>query len=282
MTAAMIPRLANTASSRDVVDALTEMGAVIVERLVSEELIDNVMAELTPFIDATPYGSDSFSGRTTRRTGSLLARSMLSHELIGHLLILDAAKQYLWGQKETFQLHLTQAITIEPGGPAQLMHRDQWCFDHFPFPDDVNVEMSTIWAMCDFTEDIGATRVIPGSHREADSAMYDVERSVPAVMPKGSVVIYGGRTIHGGGANVTNDIRTGLNADYVLGWLRQEENQYLSAPPEVASTFSERMQRLAGYQMGAYALGYYGDVLNPLDLVRPDRERGGGHTFGLN
>ena len=168
MTAAMIPRLANTASSRDVVDALTEMGAVIVERLVSEELIDNVMAELTPFIDATPYGSDSFSGRTTRRTGSLLARSMLSHELIGHLLILDAAKQYLWGQKETFQLHLTQAITIEPGGPAQLMHRDQWCFDHFPFPDDVNVEMSTIWAMCDFTEDIGATRVIPGSHREAE------------------------------------------------------------------------------------------------------------------
>ena len=81
---------------------------------------------------------------------------------------------------------------------------------------------------------------------------------------------------------MTNDIRTGLNADYVVGWLRQEENQYLSAPPEVASTFSERMQRLAGYQMGAYALGYYGDVLNPLDLVRPDRERGGGHTFGLN
>ena len=279
----MIPRFTRDATPHDIVEALNSHGVAIVEQLVPDALIDEVMAELAPYIEVTPHGADGFSGRTTRRTGSLLARSPRSHELIGHPLLLGAAQAYLWGQKDTFQLHLTQAITIEPGGPAQPLHRDQWCFDFFPFPDDVNVEMSTIWSMCDFTEALGATRVIPGSHHDPDSATADVERSVAAVMPKGSVVIYGGRTIHGGGANVSTSVRTGLNADYVLGWLRQEENQYLSAPPEIASTFSERMQRLAGYQMGAYALGYYGDVLNPLDLVRPHREsRVEGHTFGTN
>ncbi len=264
----MIPRFNSGVPAPDIVEALNDIGVVIVERLVPELLVDQVMSELAPFIAATSYGVDGFVGRTTRRTGSLLARSASSHELIGHPLLLEAAKQYLWKQKETFQLHLTQAITIEPGGPAQGLHRDQWCFDFFPFADDVNVEMSTIWAMCDFTEEIGATRVIPGSHRDPDSATADTHRTEAAVMPKGSVVIYGGRTIHGGGANVSSLTRTGLNADYVLGWLRQEENQYLAAPPEVARGFSERMQRLCGYQQGAYALGYYGDMQSPMDVLR--------------
>ncbi|NBT26159.1 MAG: hypothetical protein EBT09_06325 [Actinobacteria bacterium] len=51
---------------------------------------------------------------------------------------------------------------------------------------------------------------------------------MPVAMPKGSVVLYTGRTIHGGGANRSEHVRRALNVDYVLGWLRQEENQYLS------------------------------------------------------
>ena len=132
------------------------------------------------------------------------------------------------------------------------------------FPDDMQVEVSSIWAMCDFTEENGATRVVPDSHTDADPRSWTMADTVPAVMPRGSIVLYTGRTVHGGGANTSTQTRTGVNVDYVLGWLRQEENQYLSVPLDVVRQLPERIQRLMGYAMGAYALGYIDDVRNPM------------------
>jgi ectoine hydroxylase-related dioxygenase (phytanoyl-CoA dioxygenase family) len=187
--------------------------------------------------------------------------------MVANPLVLDVAESLLSPYASSFQLHLTQIIAIGPGSPAQPLHRDQWCFDFFPFPEDMDVEVSTIWALDDFTEENGATRIIPGSMLDPKEACADVHRTVPATMPKGSVVLYSGRTIHGGGANRSERIRHALNVDYVLGWLRQEENQYLSCPPEVARTLPERVQKLAGYSLGAYALGYVDDVRDPRDFL---------------
>jgi ectoine hydroxylase-related dioxygenase (phytanoyl-CoA dioxygenase family) len=208
------------------------------------------------------------AGEHTRRTGALLGRSPSSVDLVAHPLILEVADDILWAKKTTFQLHLTQAITIGPGAAAQYLHRDQWCFDFFPFPDDVDVELSTIWALSDFTEANGATRVVPGSHRSPDPHGCTPADAVAAEMPRGSVVVYTGRTVHGGGANSTDQARYAVNVDYVLGWLRQEENQYLSVPLEVVRTLPERVQRLMGYGLGAYALGYIDDVRDPISLLR--------------
>jgi ectoine hydroxylase-related dioxygenase (phytanoyl-CoA dioxygenase family) len=132
------------------------------------------------------------------------------------------------------------------------------------------VEVSTIWALTDFTEATGATRVVPDSHRSAEVTATDAD-AVPAEMPRGSVVVYTGSTVHGGGANRSDETRVGLNVDYTLGWLRQEENQYLSVPTEVARTLPERVQRLMGYSMGSYALGYVDDLRDPISVLRPDR-----------
>jgi ectoine hydroxylase-related dioxygenase (phytanoyl-CoA dioxygenase family) len=266
-----IPRFTRDSPVEDVVEGLRSAGCAIVERLVDDDVIHAVHTEMQPWIDATPCGADDFSGRRTTRTGALLARSMTSQQLVAHPLVLAVAEAFLWPKKTSFQLHLTQVIAIGPGSPAQQLHRDQWCFDFFPFPDDVEVELSTIWAMQDFTEANGATQVIPGSHREGNEALGAVDRVQRAVMPGGSVVLYSGRTVHGGGANDSDEIRMGLNVDYVLGWLRQEENQYLSVPPEVARTLPEHVQRLAGYQLGAYALGYVDDSRDPQQLLHDDR-----------
>ena len=103
-----------------------------------------------------------------------------------------------------------------------------------------------------------------------------MDDTLPAEMPRGSVVLYTGRTVHGGGPNTTDTWRTGVNVDYVLGWLRQEENQYLSVPIEVVRELPERVQRLMGYDLGAYALGYIDNVRNPITLVR--RDHGDGPT----
>jgi ectoine hydroxylase-related dioxygenase (phytanoyl-CoA dioxygenase family) len=271
MTSSPIPRFAADVTAEEVSAGLRDHGAVIIERLADADLCDRLMAELQPWLAETPAGADDFSGRNTRRTGALLTRCPSSVAMVAHPLILDVVDQTLWPKKTTFQLHLTQSIAIGPGSPAQMIHRDQWCFDFFPFPADVDVEVSSIWALEDFTELNGATRVVPDSHRLPNGVRFTFEESSPAEMPRGSVVLYLGSTFHGGGANNSDQVRVGINVDYVLGWLRQEENQYLSYTLDEVRGFPERVQRLLGYEVGAYALGYIDGGRSPMELLRPAR-----------
>jgi ectoine hydroxylase-related dioxygenase (phytanoyl-CoA dioxygenase family) len=275
-----VQHLPNTAAPEDVAKALADDGVVIVDDLAPGELLDRIEAEMRPFVDATPKGPDEFSGRNTTRTGALVARSPSARELVMHPLALATTKLVLHHSRK-FQLHLTQIIAIGPDSPAQYIHRDQWAFDHFPFPNGYEVQCNTIWAMDDFTEENGATRVIPGSNHEEDGLHFpDIEGSTePAVMGRGSVVFYTGSLYHGGGANRSSAVRHGVNITYNLSWLRQEENQYLSCPIEVARELPEDLLRLMGYARGAYALGYIDDARDPIEVVRPGST---GHGFGLD
>jgi ectoine hydroxylase-related dioxygenase (phytanoyl-CoA dioxygenase family) len=269
-----VPRVGSDASVDEVEEALRASGCVVVERLVPIEHMDRIESDLEPFLDATPPGGDEFTGFDTRRTGSLLARSRDFGLLAAHPTVLGALDRVLGDHATSYQLHLTQVIDIGPGAPAQIVHRDQWAFDFFPFPAGFEVECHTMWAMTDFTEENGATRVIPGSHRFEDKLRPTVAETVPAEMAKGSVLFYLGSLYHGGGANRSASARRGVNVGYTLSWLRQEENQYLACPPEVARELPEELARLAGYRRGAYALGYYGDLRDPYDAVRGESSDG--------
>ena len=242
-------------------------GAVIVEDLADISTIDAIAGEMAPHIGATPTGFDEFSGVATRRSGALIARSPASHGLIQHPLVLEVAGSLL-DRARTFQLHLTQTIAIGPGSPAQSIHRDQWAFDFFDFPHDYHVQCNTIWAMTDFTEENGATRLMPGSQELPNSFEHTIDETVPAIMSKGSCLLYTGKVYHGGGENRSDETRGGLNVTYNVAWLRQEENQYLSVPLEVAATLPEDLQRLMGYRLGAYALGYVDDTRDPIEVLR--------------
>ena len=262
-----IERFPATAGAADVAAVLSRDGCAIVERLVAKDLLEQAHTELHPYIEATPFGSDEFAGHRTRRTGGLLARSATCHELVMHPLVLETVRSVL-SHATTFQLHLTQMIGVGPGEPAQRIHRDQWAFDFFPFPSGYEVQCNTIWAMNDFTAANGATRVIPGSNRFEDRREFTTADTEPAEMPAGSVVFYTGSLYHGAGANRSNAVRYGLNITYAVSWLRQEENQYLSVPADVARTFPDALLRLMGYARGAYALGYVDDLRDPLDVLR--------------
>ena len=259
-----------------ILDVLRRDGAVVIDRLADHATIDGVLAEMEPYIDATPTGSDDFSGRRTRRTGALVARSATGRQLVQHPLVLDVTGRLL-DRAMSYQLHLTQIIAIGPGEPAQPIHRDQWAFDFFPFPADHHVQCNTIWALTDFDEQNGATRIIPGSQGWPDDQGHTHDETVAAEMSKGSCLLYTGKVYHGGGANDSDATRIGLNITYVVGWLRQEENQYLSVPLDVAATLDDDLLRLMGYRIGAYALGYIDDVRDPLQAVRG---RSGDMSFG--
>ena len=263
-----LQHLPASATPEEVTAVVKKDGAVIIDSVLSPHEMDSVAAELKPWIDATAFGPDAFSGRRTKRTGGLVARSPKCRELVMHPLILGTAGKLL-EHATSFQLHLTQVIAIGPGEPAQQIHRDQWAFDFFSFPKDYEVQCNTIWAMTDFTEENGATRVIPGSNHFEDKMRFEEKDTIPAEMTKGSVLVYNGSVYHAGGANKSNATRMGINITYNLSWLRQEENQYLSVPPQIARTLPNDLLKLIGYRRGAYSLGYVDDLRDPLDVIKP-------------
>jgi hypothetical protein len=264
-----LTHLPSPASAADVAAVLARDGAVIVDDHADPSLLDRFASEITPYVERTPTGPDDFSGHNTRRTGSLIARSPASRQLVMDGLVLDTCQQVL-AHATSYQLHLTQVISIGPGEPAQPIHRDCWAYDFFTFPAGYEVQCNTIWALTDFTEENGATRVIPGSNHFEDKLRLTVEDSEPAEMSRGSVLFYTGLVYHGGGANRSDAVRQGVNITYNLSWLRQEENQYLAVPLDIARTLDEDLLRLMGYKRGAYALGYVGDLQDPIEVVRPD------------
>jgi len=269
-----IEHLAPSDGPERVVLALDRDGCCVVDGLVPPAVLAELRGELDPWLAATPCGTDAFSGRRTRRTGGLIARSQCARELVQHPLVLGAVKGLL-RDATSFQIHLTQVIAIDPGEPAQTIHRDQWAFDFFPFPRGYEVQCNTLWAMTEFTAANGATRVIPGSHRLEDGLRFAEADTEAAEMSAGSVLFYTGALYHGAGANRSDATRTGLNLTYVRAWLRQEENQYLAVPPEIARELPDPLLRLMGYARGAYALGYVDDLRDPLEVLHPGRSEGG-------
>ncbi len=251
-----------------VVEILQRDGCCVVDQLASRDDMSQLRRELAPYLDATPASGDDFGGQNTRRTGGLIGRSEKARELLQHELVLGTVKGLLEGAT-SFHVHLTQVIAIGPGESLQPLHRDQWAFDFFPFPPGYEVQCNTLWAMTDFTEENGATRVIPGSNKYEDKLRLAHEDTEPAEMEAGSALIYTGAIYHGGGANQSNETRYGLNLTYARSWLRQEENQYLSVPQDVARELPTPLLRLMGYARGAYALGYVDDLRDPIEVLRP-------------
>jgi ectoine hydroxylase-related dioxygenase (phytanoyl-CoA dioxygenase family) len=157
------------------------------------------------------------------------------------------------------------SIAIHPGEKAQPIHADDQLL-----PLDkphVATVCNSMWALTDFTEENGATRIIPGSHTRDHSPVYGSEHdSIPAEMRRGSVLVWHGSLWHGGGANRSNAVRVGIAMNYCAGWIRQQENQQLGISRETARGFSPRLRELVGYGVYRGLIGHI-DKHSPIELL---------------
>ena len=238
----------NTASTSSVVDALRRDGAVVVTDVAESRLIDTIVAELRPRLNEVGLNTcDAFNGgKTLRAAFGVLTSAPSAADLVDHDLAVAVADEILLPHCATYTTGSMAAIEILPGESAQALHRDD---SLYPIENaGMQLLIGVMWALDDFTEENGGTRVVPGSHRFLRSwHLPDVTNWETAVMPKGSVLFYLGSTWHGGGANRSDGSRLGLINTYSLGWLRQESNQILDTPPEVAAKFGPRLRALLGY-----------------------------------
>ena len=254
--------LSNSASSEEIIDILNKDAGVIIDNLLHSDDIFRINQDLKPYLKNDVFGRDEFTGFKTKRVGALIARSEACRELALNPLINEVSEKYLSPYCDGYQLHFTSAVSIGPGESKQILHRDRGIWGGY-LPRKVEPLMSTIWAVTDFTKENGATQIVPGSHLWEKDRIPNEDEIAYAEMEAGSVLLYTGTVLHGGGENTSkNDIRTGVFLHYALNWLRQEENQYLSCPPEVAKDISPEMRSLIGDSKGGYVLGFYADPLD--------------------
>jgi ectoine hydroxylase-related dioxygenase (phytanoyl-CoA dioxygenase family) len=244
------------APSENVVAALYRDGAVAVRDQLSGDVADAVLAELRPYFDREGRLTESdFNGYRTLRPSGVLARSRTSAELIGHSRVMEIADAVLRPHCINYQLGSATAIEILPGESEQLLHSDDVIYP-LRVPG-MQLQVSAMWPLVDFTLENGTTRLVPRSHIALEPSDREPNTVIQALISKGSVLFYMGNTLHGSGANQSDAPRAGLINTYCLGWLRAEENHFLMVPREIADSYPEPIRRLLGYQSHGRLMGAY-------------------------
>lgn len=250
-------------SAGRILEDLDRDGYAVIEGYLDPDGVAAKKADLHRVLDSVPTGRNDFEGYSTRRVYALFAKTRLFDAQAIDPLVLDVVERRLG---PGFQLSAPVGISIGPGEIAQPVHRDDSVYPlERPHRDLV---VNTMWALDDFTEENGATVVFPGSHRWSGEEAVQAETR-RAVMPAGSLMIYLGGLLHGGGANHTDRSRLGVILEYCAGWLRPQENHLLGVPKQIVAELPRRLQELLGYNV----VGLLGNVdgRHPLKYLTDDR-----------
>ncbi|ROZ99355.1 phytanoyl-CoA dioxygenase family protein [Gordonia sp. OPL2] len=261
-----IQRLPSTTPAADILAIVARDGGVIIEGLLSQDQVARFNTEIDPAVAALAAGStheneivQEFHGANTKRLTNLVNHSdVFREEIIDLDLVHDLCDARFLEESGTYWMTTAQVIEIGPGNRPQMLHRDleNW----YPFvgmgPAGPEITLNFLIALTEFTEENGATRVIPGSHLWPDFEDRGTpEQTIPATMKAGDALFISGKTVHGGGANVTADqYRRAVSFAFNPGYLVGEEAYPFLVSRDVAATLPERVQRILGFR-SQYPLG---------------------------
>lgn len=239
-------------------------GYTIVEGAIAPALCDELAADVARLERDLGIGpaQNIFEGLRTHRIYNLLARGRIYEQIPVHDSVLPIVEGVL---DRGCLISSLSSIAIGPSESPQPLHADD---QMIPLPrPHVPIIVNSMWAITDFTDENGATRVVPGSHRWPEFPPLGTDQeTLPAAMKRGSVLVYNGSLWHGGGANRTDSRRVGIAMNYCAGWLRQQENQQLGIPLDVIRAYSPRLRRLVGFGVYKKLIGHI-DKCSPVDLL---------------
>jgi ectoine hydroxylase-related dioxygenase (phytanoyl-CoA dioxygenase family) len=264
------PALAPDPEADAHVATLRREGFVVLPEVLSSSEVAALRAALAPWLQGRFPGRNDFEGFRSERVYALLAKDPALALLVEHPRLLALVDRLL---APHYLLSACLAIQVHPGETPQGWHFDDGgC--RVPRPREM-CGVSAMWALDDFTEQNGATQLIPRSHLWGD----DVSPTAAAAnarsicMPAGSLLAFAGTLWHRGGASRGPGTRLGVTPQYCQPWLRQLENMALAVPPDAARRLSPRVQELLGYSIAEPSFMGYVDGLHPKRLIDPEYAR---------
>ena len=255
-----LERIHASASLEYILEIYERDGGVIIEEMVARTLIDELRDAADAFAERVAPGSAtqglgedgaSFVGANTVRFSSLGLITPAYFELLDNPVYAAIADAVLLPNCGSYWVNTGQVMYINPGEPAQELHRDAnnwWEFVKATWPNSPEITVSAMIGLDDVTEELGATRVVPGSHRETELERWVDTDTVPAELGPGDALIYSGYVQHGGGANQTDRVRRAMHLSFVVGWLTPEEASAIDFTTEDLANQSQRVQRLLGHR----------------------------------
>jgi ectoine hydroxylase-related dioxygenase (phytanoyl-CoA dioxygenase family) len=252
-------------------DRLERDGFTVIPDAIELDLCDELVATIDEVVerDGIEPAGNRFEGGHTVRVYNLLAHGPVFSRVPVHARVLPVVDGVLGADCLVSSL---SSIDIRPGEIAQPIHADDQLIP-LPKPHPPTV-CNTMWALTDFTEENGATRLVPGTHLADASPRSDVDHdTIPATMARGSVLVWHGSLWHGGGANRTDERRVGIAMNYCAGYIRQQENQQLGLAPDLVASFEPRLQELVGYGIYRGLIGHI-DKRSPAEILGSDRGPG--------
>jgi ectoine hydroxylase-related dioxygenase (phytanoyl-CoA dioxygenase family) len=259
-TTAALARVPADTSAAEIKTIVERDGGVILEQFFTPDQVRRFNEDIDPYLaalEAGPEGKedlyDGFHGSNTKRLTNVVTLSRtFREEMIQDTRVLEIADAFLLPVADSYQMSAAQVIEIGPGNPIQPRHRDMenWPLFRDLGPSADNVTINFLTALCDFSEENGATRVIPASNHWSDFAhMGDHEDTVPALLNAGDVLLIDGKVVHGGGANTTTDeYRRAMAWSFTIGWLASEEAHAFVVPMDLVRTLPPKVQGLLGFR----------------------------------
>ncbi|EXJ82916.1 hypothetical protein A1O3_06732 [Capronia epimyces CBS 606.96] len=267
-----------TATPEAVVAALIQAGGCIIRNLVGAEELAVIEKDTRPYLEVDGTWDGTFFPKETHRVSGLAEKSTAYMEsIVGNKLYQDVCKVMLsstitsWlGDEQkvstsTPQVNTTFVLSVGPGARAQGLHRDSMIHhvqvqrmtaDEYQIGQDP--EIGIFVAGKKTTRQNGATRFIPGSHLWGPDTPPDESLAYYAELEPGDSFFMMAACLHGGSANTTPDEERLVYCAFMTkGFLRQEENQYLTNDKEkIKKLQSPEMLKLLGYDLSRPFLGW--------------------------
>ena len=240
-------RLPGDARAADVLAALREHGYAVVERRADAATMDRLRAEVQPHADRLERLKLSFFGGGLKKVEGLVTKSPTYVQLLADPLLHALAAEVVGAQPV---INGTAVFFLEPGGRDQTLHCDE---NHYrpdlPRGGERQWLLNFMWAVTEFSEENGATRIVRGSHRWPDGRVPGDADPVERIeMPKGSFTTWLGSTFHGAATNRAGEVRVGAQMSFNPGYLRSHEAHLLLVPPTVARDLPLCVQEALGYR----------------------------------